>query len=272
MPRIFLISFFFLLSANIYAQELYVFTNPASNIPGKSLVAKLATKTMRSSHSNENEWRIMPEVQLGINKKLMLSATGSFSNMFFQDAVKFESAKLYAKYRFYSYDEVHQHFRAAAFATAAWSKNPLVYQELNLDGDNSGVQVGMIATQLIKKFAATAGVSYIRQLEKTDKVNLGFPFSNEGIQYNISMGYLVFPRNYKSYKQTNFNLYCEFLGMKNTDIGKSFIDIAPAFQLIFNSSTRVNAGARYQLAGNAHRMAKESYFISLEYYFLNVLK
>ncbi len=272
MQRLFLISLLFSFASNVSSQELYVFTNPASNIPGKALVAKLSTKTMRSYHSNEREWRIMPEVQLGINKKLMVAASGSFSNMFFQDAVKFESVRLYSKYRFYSNDEVHKHFRAAAFAAAAWSTNPLVYQELNLDGDNSGVQVGIIATQLIKKFAASAGVSYISQLEKTDKVNLGLPFSNEGIQYNISMGYLVFPRSYKSYKQTNFNLYCEFLGMKNTDIKRSFIDIAPAIQFIFNSSTRFNAGARYQLAGNAHRMAKESYFISIEYYFLNTLK
>jgi hypothetical protein len=272
MQQLLFVFFLFFISVNISAQELYVFTNPASNIPGKAIAAKLSTKTMRSYHSNEREWRMMPEVQFGLNKNLMLSAAGSFSNMYFQDAVKFESVRLYSKYRFYSNDELHKHFRAAAFASAAWSKNPLVYQEISLDGDNSGVQVGVIATQLIKKFAASAGVSYIRQLEKTDKVNLGLPFSNEGIQYNISMGYLVFPRNYKSYKQTNFNLYCEFLGMKNTDIKRSFIDIAPAFQLIFNSSTRFNAGARFQMAGNAHRMAKESYFISIEYYFLNALK
>ena len=86
------------------------------------------------------------------------------------------------------------------------------------------------------------------------------------------MGYLLFPRNYDNYKQMNVNLYCEFLGQQSTDIKASYIDIAPAVQLIFNSSTRFNLGARYQLAGNAHRMAERSVFISLEHYFLNALK
>ena len=214
----------------------------------------------------------MPEMQVGISKKIMLTAAASFSNMFFEEGMRYESARLYAKYRFYSKDEVHKHFRAAAFAAGAWSNNPLVYQELNLDGDNSGVQAGLIATQLVNKFAAGAGVSYIRQLEQKDKVFFGPPFSNEGIQYNFSMGYLLFPRSYTSYNQTNLNLYCEFLGLKNTDISRSFLDIAPAIQLIFKSSTRVNLGARYQLAGNAHRMATQSFYVSLEHYFLNALK
>ena len=254
------------------AQELYVFSNPASNIPAKTVAAKLSAKTMRSYHNGEREWRLMPEVQIGLSKKLMLAAAASFSNMFFQDAMSFESARLYAKYRFYSHDDIHKHFRAAAFAAGSWSNNPLVYQELNLDGDNSGVQAGVVATQLINKFAISAGTSYIRQLEKNDKVFFGIPFSNEGIQYNVSMGYLLFPRSYTSYNQTNFNLYCEFLGMRNIDINRNYLDIAPALQLIFKSSTRLNVGARFELAGNAHRMATQSMFISLEHYFLNAIK
>ena len=86
------------------------------------------------------------------------------------------------------------------------------------------------------------------------------------------MGYLLFPRSYTSYNQTNFNLYCEFLGMKNIDINRNYLDIAPALQLIFKSSTRLNVGARFELAGNAHRMATQSMFISLEHYFLNAIK
>ncbi len=273
MLRLLFISVLVFIASIAGAQELYVFTNPASNIPAKAIAAKLSMKTMKPYHYvNRREYRLMPEVQVGISKKIMLTAAGSFSNMFFEEGMRFESARLYAKYRFYSKDDVHKHFRVAAFATGAWSSNPLVYQELNLDGDNSGIQAGVLATQLINRFAATAGVSYIRQLEKKDKLFLGLPFSNEGVQYNLSMGYLLFPRSYTSYNQTNLNLYCEFLGLTNTDINRSYLDIAPAVQFIFKSSTRLNLGARYQLAGNAHRMAKQSYFISLEHYFLNALK
>lgn len=270
--RYFFTCLLLLLVATAQTQELYIFSNPASNIPAKALVAKVSTKTMRSYHNNEREFRFMPELQLGINKNWMLTGNVSFSNMYFQSKQQFESARLYTKYRFYSNDEVHKHFRAAVYAAGAWSNNPLVYQELNLEGDNSGLQLGVVATQLVNKFAASAGVAYVRQLEKKDKLFLGYPFSNNALQYNLSMGYLWFPLKYENYKQTNLNLYCEFLAQQNTDVKVGFIDIAPAVQLIFNSSTRFNVGARYQLKGNAHRMADRSVFISLEHYFLNALK
>lgn len=254
------------------AQELYVFTNPASNIPAKALVIKLSSKTMKSYHNNEREFRFSPELQIGINKKLMLATGVSFSNMFFQSKQQFESARLYAKYRFYSRDDVHKHFRMAAYAMASLSNNPVVYQELNLDGDNSGVQLGIVATQLVNKFAASAGISYINQLEQKDKISFGIPFSNVAIQYNLSTGYLLFPFKYKNYEQVNVNLYCELLGQQNTDIQRGFVDLAPSLQFIIKSSTRLNFGSRFQLSGTAHRMANQSLFISIEHYFLNAVK
>lgn len=255
------------------SQELYVFTNPASNIPAKAIVAKLSLKSMKPYHYiNRREYRMMPEIQVGLTKKIQVAGAVSFSDMVFQNGLHFESARLSMKYRFYSQDQVHQHFRMAAFATGAWTNNPLVYQELNLEGDNAGLQLGVVATELIHKFAITGGLSYLQQFAQKDKIYLAKPFSSQGIQYNLSMGYLLFPRNYTSYNQMNLNLYCEFLGFKNTDLGSAYLDIAPAIQLILKSSTRINLGARYQIAGDAHRMATQSVFISLEHYFLNVLK
>ncbi|HMO32485.1 MAG TPA: hypothetical protein PKE63_07550 [Lacibacter sp.] len=252
-----------------FSQELYVFSNPASNIPSHSLVAKTGIKTMRSVHSGNREYRLMPELQAGLTKNLMLAGSLNFSDMFFRNGLQWEGARLYTKYRFFSSDAVHRHFRLAAYAQGAWSRNPLVYQEFNLEGDNSGIQTGLIATQLVKKLAVSGGLSYVRQLEQKDKVSYGRPFSNEALQYNLSMGYLLFPRSYTSYQQTNLNLYCELLGQRNTDLGAGFTDLAPALQLIFNSRTRFNLGGRFQVAGNAHRMARESVFLSVEHYFLN---
>jgi hypothetical protein len=269
-----LISIFGLLFLQLCAQgqELYVFTNPASNIPAKALVAKLSTKSMESYHNLNREFRISPELQAGITKNLMVAGGASFSNMFFQNNMAFESARLYAKYRFYSNDAAHKHFRAAVFAQGSWSNNPLVYQEFNLDGDNSGFQIGAVGTQLVNKFAVSGGISYVRQLERINKIEFFRGFSNEAVQYNLSMGYLLFPRNYESIKQTNINLYCEFLGQRNTDMSVGFLDIAPALQFIFNSKARVNFGGRFQLSGNAHRMADRSVFLSFEYYILNAFK
>lgn len=272
MFRITLIITLIFTCGSLSAQELYVFTNPASNIPGKSLVAKLSSKSMVSYHNNQREYRVAPELQAGITKNLMLAGGVSFSNMFFEDAMRFESARLYTKYRFYSNDAAHRHFRAAVFAQGSWSNNPLVYQELNLDGDNSGFQLGLVGTQLVNKFAVSGGVSYVRQMENTNKIEYFRGFSDEAVQYSLSMGYLLFPRSYQSISQTNLNLYCEFLGQKNTDLDVGFLDIAPALQLIFNSRARVNLGGRFQLTGTAHRMAKESLFLSFEYYFLNAIK
>ncbi len=272
MNRLLFFSVFVFFAVVADAQELYVFSNPASNIPAKAIVAKASAKSMISYHNKEREFRFSPEIQIGVSKNLMTAASVSFSNMFFEDRQRFESARLYAKYRIYSKDDVHKHFRMAAFATGAWSNNELVYQEINLDGDNSGIQLGLVATQLINKFAASAGLSYVQQLEKQDKRPLGFPFSNKAVQYNFSMGYLLFPMKYKNYQQVNMNLYCEFLGQQSTDIKSGFIDMAPALQFIIKSSTRLNFGSRFQLKGNAHRMANQSLFISVEHYFLNMLK
>ncbi len=272
MLRLLSVIILFFACSFLHAQELYVFTQPASNIPGKAIVAKLSGKSMVSYHNNQREFRISPEVQAGLTKNLMVAGGLSLSNMFFQNNMSFESARLYTKYRFYSNDAPHQHFRAAVYAQGSWSNNPLVYQELNLDGDNSGFQIGIVGTQLVNKFAVSGGVSYVRQLERINKIEFFRGFSNEAVQYNLSMGYLLFPFSYKSIKQTNLNLYCEFLGQKNTDIDVGFLDIAPSLQFIFNSKARVNMGGRFQLQGTAHRMADRSVFLSLEYYFLNAFK
>jgi hypothetical protein len=258
--------------SKVRAQELYVFSNPASNIPARSLMFKAMGKRMVSYHNLEREYRISPEVQVGLHKNLMVAGGVSFSDMFFQNQQQFESFRFYSKYRFLSKDDIHRHFRMAVHGSYAWSNNPLVYQEMNTEGDNSGLQTGIIATGLIDKLAVSGGLSYMQLQREARKINFGFPFSQQAITYNLSAGYLLFPFTYKGYEQLNVNLYCELLGQKNTDLNTGFIDVAPAIQFIIASKMRINAGARYQLKGNAHRMANEAIYVSLEYYLLNVFK
>lgn len=269
--RLHIVVYFILFATSLTAQELYVFSNPASNSPAKSVAFKLSSKVLREIHDGEIGSRQSADIAFGLHKNLQVNTAVSFSNMYFTN-MRWESARLYAKYRFLSVDNVHRHFRVAAFAKASYTRNPLVYQELDLEGDNSGVQAGVVATQLLHKFAASAGVSFVRQLGQADKISLGPPFSSQAIQYNVSAGYLLFPHSYESYQQTNLNLYCELLGQRNTDMSRYFIDLAPALQLIVKSTTRINAGTRFQLAGNAHRMARSSFYVSLEHYLLQALK
>jgi hypothetical protein len=194
--------------------------------------------------------------------------------MYSYPVTRWESVNVYAKYRFLSKDDVHAHFRMAAFLEGSVSRNEMFYDELSLDGDQSGLQAGLIATQLLHKLAISGTVSTIQVLNNQrndyDGANRPYPFS--GINYSLSAGYLLLPRKYSSYKQTNLNLYLELLGSNTLDKKTNFVDLAPALQLIFNSSTKLNLGYRFQLGGNMHRMATESWKISVETLFLNALK
>jgi len=69
------------------------------------------------------------------------------------------------KHRFLSKDDVHSHFRMAAFAQGSYSRHYLQYDEIDLNADMSGFQAGLIATQLKNKFAASAAVSFIKAID-----------------------------------------------------------------------------------------------------------
>ena len=51
-----------------------------------------------------------------------------------------------------------------------------------------------------------------------------------------------------------------------------YVDLAPSVQFIFKSTSKLNLGYRFQLAGDITRMAEKSFMISYEYIFLNALK
>ncbi|WP_204336560.1 hypothetical protein, partial [Proteus mirabilis] len=72
---------------------------------------------------------------------------------------QFESVRFYAKYRFLSHDAIKKHFRMAAFGEVSHSVNKPTYEELSIEGDQSGIRYGLIATQLLHKLALSATVS-----------------------------------------------------------------------------------------------------------------
>ena len=263
-----------LIAVNTSAQELYPFTEPASNMPANSMSGKLSGMFGKGAHGNGLEQRYIPEVMFGLSKKWMLHASVSFSNMY-EDFYYYESARLYAKYRFLSKDEVHKHFRMAAFAAAAYSRNRLQHNELNLMGDHSGVQVGVIATQLWNKLAVSATISETEVFDKKrwDK-DLPQQYAFRSLNYSLSAGYLVLPVEYKDYTQTNLNIYAELLGGRNLDwkYEKYYLDLAPSVQLIFKSTGKLNIGYRFQLKSDIYRNMTNSWMISYEHIFLNALK
>jgi hypothetical protein len=263
------LSFF---GSGIQAQELYVFSEPASNIPAKSINLKYAGKYQRGVMSGNAEHRQMMSAQFGLYRKWMIRTGMTMSNMY-QPATKFESVNLGVKYRVLSRDEVHRHFRMALYADASRSRNNPMFDELSTDGDQSGVQGGLILTQLLHKLAVSVNLSRMEVLHprrwQAAHAN-AHPYS--AYNYAISAGYLLFPRSYSNYGQTNLNLYVEMLGSRNIGKTGGFLDIAPAMQLILNSQTKLNLGYRTQLRGDVFMMSTERWLFSVETTFLNALK
>jgi hypothetical protein len=263
-----------LVSVTIVGQELYVFSEPASNMPTNSISAKISGMFANDNHSSRTLQRYMPEVMVGINKNWMIHGSVTFSDMH-QSRFIFESSRIYAKWRFLSLDDVHKHFRMAAFGAISYSRNRPNFNEINFGGDQSGAQIGLIATQLLNKLAISGSASLNEVLHKYrwDDAHRDL-HAFQALKYSLSAGYLLFPLEYESYDQTNLNLYLELLGGQNIDWPqeKYYLDLAPSIQFIFNSNDKLNLGYRYQIAGDVVRMANKSFMISYEHVFLNAIK
>ena len=284
-----------LFSSNCPAQELFVASEPASNMAKGSVGFRITSRLFQMNHDrNFEDYRISPEIRLGISKKVMLHLAAYGANMF-QRSFRMEGGSLYGKYRFLSKDEVHTHFRMAAYGKIAFVNNPefltsihkhqipdgnggfvvhdlLVISEsddLDLDGNTSGMNVGLVATKLINKFATSISVGFGQRFNNLHVKSPSFQAKNE-INYSASAGYLLFPRQYASYHQLNCNIYLEVLGSSLTDKKGYYLDVAPAVQFIINSIARIDLGYQNQLSGNTARLSNNMFVLRMEYNLLNL--
>lgn len=239
----------------------------------------------------KSSYRLSFDAAYGIHKNWMVKVSGFGSDMF-QPQFKAEGASLYTKYRFLSVDDFHKHFRMAGFGKIAYSGNPInmtstvVHQtpsgphsvkavhgadELNLDGNHSGWQTGVVATQLIHKLALSGSLSYIGRIQNESSRQVK-GLANAAAQYTFSAGYLLFPKDYESYGQTNLNLYVECIGQSLLDKPGRFFDIAPAVQLIVNSKARIDFSYRFQTRGNMSRFNEQLWLLRFEYNFLQAFR
>ncbi|WP_367864972.1 hypothetical protein [Pedobacter sp. WC2423] len=249
------------------AQELYVFTEPASNMAAKSIGVRITNEGIFNGGGN----RTIPEVMFSFNKNLMTHFQGFFSDM--DGKYRLEGGSVYTKYRFLSIDDTQRHLRAAVFGRVSTSKRPAYTEDINLEGDNSGVQGGIVVTQLLHKLALSGTLSYTKAFDVKSQQVTGTLKPDQMIGYSLSSGYLVLPFVYKNYNQPNFNVYFEMLGKTNPANGRSYLDLAPALQVILNSRTRIDLGYRFQVAGDmAGRYNKNMYLVRAEFNFFNVLK
>ena len=80
--RSYFISILLVISHGLSGQELFVFTEAASNVPAKSFNVKLADYYAPSNKLYDRPaHRVMPQFNYGVSKKLMFQMGASFSDV-----------------------------------------------------------------------------------------------------------------------------------------------------------------------------------------------
>lgn len=266
----FLLSAVLLAGGTAQSQELYIATDPASNMPAKALGFRLNYKGMESPSRIMS--RYQAEVRAGITKKLMVMGSVGCSD-YYQLKTQYEGLQIGAQYRIFTIDKVHQHLRGALWARYSHSLNPQHMSDLNLYGDHSGISLGGTLTQLIHKVAVSTswGWNRVYYSQKESGFDQG-----RSISGSLSIGALAYPLQYNSsFKKTNVNLYAEFLGGWNSGFEGAvgphpvqnghWIDLQPAIQFIFNSQTRLDLAYRFELDANVRRMGPNMVMLRLEH-------
>lgn len=255
---------------NTNAQELFVMTEPASNMPAGSIGVRSMNSFMYETDGTLN-YHIMPEIMWGASAKLMFHLQTFHSNRS-TGGLKTEGGSLYAKYRFFSVDDMHKHFRMAVYGRYSKNRADIHQEEIETMGHNTGYELGLVATQLINKVAISSSVSFERALNNMPNYKFPVTQSNNATNYTLSIGKLMYPKKYKNFKETNINLMCEFLGQTLNGNGKSNLDVVPSVQFIIRSQARIDLAYRKQLYSQMTRTAPNGFMIKFEYTFFNVTK
>ena len=87
---------------------------------------------MDEINSSKNNYHLIPELAVGVSKKLMLRASTFFSNR--TKKFKNEGGSVCGKYRFLSNDAIQKHFRMAAFVTMSFNNSDIHQEEISMTG------------------------------------------------------------------------------------------------------------------------------------------
>ena len=267
MRKVFLF-FIAIYCQNIYSQELFVITDPASNVPANSLGVNVMQSLFKEEMKSGYNYHFMPEVSYGLNKNIMFRASAFVSNR--NSQLVTEGGSFYTKYRFYSTDDLNSQFRLAAYGRYSFNNADIHQEQIEILGHNSGFETGLIATKLIKKVAISSSISFEKALD--NKPSYPFPdnIGDNATNYTLSFGKLMYPKKYTNYKQTNINLMVEFVGQTINENGKSYLDVMPAVQFIFNSQARLDFAYRQELVSSMIRSAPNGFYFNLYYTFFDL--
>ncbi|HXS36988.1 MAG TPA: hypothetical protein VN721_09820 [Flavipsychrobacter sp.] len=314
--RFYALIIFIFLALPSGSQELFPLMEPASTMPKHTLGIRLMNESYEEV-GNQFRTQFALRAMYGITPRLSVYFTGDASNhhnrtlppdfpthntpqVGVHHPFLFNGYNIYAKYRFLSIDGENSHFRAALYGE--WSNLNVAHDEAEptLLDDTKGYGGGLITTYLKKRFAISFTGGFIIPSEYNGGVTdpAGLPeipakvdYGN-AINYDLSIGYLLFPRKYKNYTQTNWNLYLEFLG-KSYDAAKvyfsnymysipfyavpialvpvlqagNYIEVHPGLQCIINSNFRADLSVGFPLLNKSFVHYYPVYTIGIQRYF-----
>lgn len=299
----FLLALFWL--PRLTSQELFPLNDAASSAPKGVWGIRLAGDTYQEISTQRN----MASLRLiyGATSRLTLQLTGAMSNhhdktlppdlvnhvhigsqtFFFTQNIQrgirypylFNGIHAYAKYRFLSLDGLEKHFRMAAYGE--WSNTRAAHDEAepNLLDDSGGWGGGLIFTVLKGHFAAslTTGIILSGTYKDLAPLGVGFTYTlvptevqyGDAWVYNLSLGYLLYPAKYTTYRQSNWNVYLEFMGKSYGEgviiqngiplphegeglKAGHYVEVHPGLQRIIRSDVRIEASIGFPLYGRSY--------------------
>jgi len=258
----------------IFSQELFINSEVASS--------EAKNRKIISLFLNGNKDIFNYTSYLGV----MYGVTGKFTSMnkiYFSNKAgeQVGDIDLCTNYRFFSNDKKKFHLRMSAFGHIKIPMKPKNTTDvLDFAGslsedqyrqENFSLYGGYVLTILNNKFATNLDAAYHYNIPKGD-----FKYGN-CIKGGISFGYLVLPRQYKSYKDVNLNLYLEtkgyyyvanqINGVTLENSGGKKLEIMLESQLIFFSSLIIETGYVRSLADKNLNIRKDMFFTSIKYLF-----
>lgn len=289
---------FFIICLNGSGQELFPHSEPASTVPKGVSGFRFSYNRYKEQSSNRTKEAYHLRYMLGITAKWTVMTTLGISNhhyskfptdilpYFFNHHLRIypaagfgiEGINVYTKYRFYTLDKYHQHFRVAAFAQGCKSFVAHDAAEPTLMTDNTGYGGGIILTYLYERLGVSVTGGYIHPLVyKQSNIDVRFQ-SGEAQYIELSTGYRVWPLQYSTYSDLNINVYAEFTwkqyGMarvqqngETIEFAKyaasnpytymelsagSYIDGRFAVQFISNSNSRIDVGVTLDLKNRSY--------------------
>lgn len=306
-------------SSAVSAQELFPTTEPASSIPKGAIGVRVYAEDFKEIAQSRNQFSL--RLMYGITAKWSISLQPNVSNhhdVFLPATLLththpgnstlptagkvqyglsypylFGGFYFYSKCRLFSFDGNDSHFRIALYGEYSTSKVAHDEAEPNLVGDNGGYGGGFIVTRLKGRLAVsfTGGViipdSYA---ESRTMPHFGsYIFTNtieygRAVKYDLSIGYLLYPSQYESYNQANYNIYLELIGRsyegakitQNGEVAEiaspalmagNYIEARPGIQKIFNSNTRLDLSIGFDLSNRSWIHFTPLYTVGLQHYF-----